>query len=102
MLLMVTLDLWAGNIGTDPKMGKIYIFDTSSYYAHREMEVAMWRFLTLSIFNNFPKQYPIIVSQIRTSTCPSRPPHWNEKKNVPYSTGHLHRKAEILGRYSCP
>ncbi|CZT08661.1 uncharacterized protein RAG0_13675 [Rhynchosporium agropyri] len=36
-------DLWEGNIGTDPKTGEIYIFDASSYYAHHEMELGMWR-----------------------------------------------------------
>ena len=36
-------DLWDGNIGTDPETGQIYIFDASSYYAHHEMEVAIWR-----------------------------------------------------------
>ncbi|KAH6632839.1 Fructosamine kinase-domain-containing protein [Chaetomium tenue] len=36
-------DLWGGKIGTDSKTGKIYIFDASSYYAHHEMEIAIWR-----------------------------------------------------------
>jgi fructosamine-3-kinase len=36
-------DLWGGNIGTDFKTGEIYIFDASSYYAHHEMEIAIWR-----------------------------------------------------------
>ncbi len=36
-------DLWDGNIGTDFKTGEIYIFDASVYYAHNEMEIAMWR-----------------------------------------------------------
>ncbi|KAK0517346.1 hypothetical protein JMJ35_000501 [Cladonia borealis] len=36
-------DLWDGNIGTDLETGETYVFDTSVYYAHNEMEVAMWR-----------------------------------------------------------
>ncbi|KAF2810622.1 uncharacterized protein BDZ99DRAFT_519318 [Mytilinidion resinicola] len=36
-------DLWDGNIGTDFETGEIYIFDASVYYAHNEMEIAMWR-----------------------------------------------------------
>ncbi|OIW25255.1 hypothetical protein CONLIGDRAFT_718125 [Coniochaeta ligniaria NRRL 30616] len=32
-----------GNIGTDSKTGEVRIFDASSYYAHNEMEVAIWR-----------------------------------------------------------
>lgn len=36
-------DLWNGNFGTAAKTGKLYIFDSSSYYAHNEMELAYWR-----------------------------------------------------------
>lgn len=36
-------DLWDGNVGTDFQTGEIYIFDASVYYAHNEMEIAMWR-----------------------------------------------------------
>jgi protein-ribulosamine 3-kinase len=36
-------DLWDGNIGTDFESGEIYVFDASVYYAHNEMEIAMWR-----------------------------------------------------------
>ena len=36
-------DLWDGNIGTSSTTGEIYIFDASSYYAHNEMEIAIWR-----------------------------------------------------------
>ena len=36
-------DLWDGNIGTDLETGEIYVFDASVFYAHNEMEVAMWR-----------------------------------------------------------
>lgn len=35
-------DLWDGNVGTDATTGELYCFDTSAYYAHYEMEVAMW------------------------------------------------------------
>ncbi|MCJ1384246.1 hypothetical protein MMC17_007362 [Xylographa soralifera] len=42
-------DLWDGNIGTDPKTGDIYIFDASSYYAHNEMDIAIWRSLPNSV-----------------------------------------------------
>jgi protein-ribulosamine 3-kinase len=36
-------DLWEENIGTDPRTGNIYIFDSCAYYAHHEMGVGMWR-----------------------------------------------------------
>ncbi|KAJ5834798.1 Fructosamine/Ketosamine-3-kinase [Penicillium robsamsonii] len=36
-------DLWDGNIGTSLENGELYIFDASVYYAHNEMEIAMWR-----------------------------------------------------------
>ena len=36
-------DLWEGNIGTDIATGNIYIFDPCCYYAHHEMELAIWR-----------------------------------------------------------
>jgi fructosamine-3-kinase len=36
-------DLWDGNVGTDFETGEIYVFDASVYYAHYEMEIAMWR-----------------------------------------------------------
>ncbi|KAJ4301290.1 hypothetical protein N0V90_003381 [Kalmusia sp. IMI 367209] len=37
------IDLWDGNIGTDSKSGQVYVFDASSYYAHHELEIAIWR-----------------------------------------------------------
>ncbi|KAI4658286.1 uncharacterized protein J4E79_007268 [Alternaria viburni] len=36
-------DLWDGNIGTDTTTGEIYAFDACAYYAHHEMEIAIWR-----------------------------------------------------------
>lgn len=36
-------DLWETNIGTDPRTGNIYIFDSCAYYAHHEMAIGMWR-----------------------------------------------------------
>lgn len=36
-------DLWDGNIGIDFETGEIYAFDASAYYAHNEMEIAIWR-----------------------------------------------------------
>lgn len=36
-------DLWGENIGTDPRTGEIYIFDSCAYYAHHEMATGMWR-----------------------------------------------------------
>jgi fructosamine-3-kinase len=36
-------DLWEENIGTDPRTGDIYIFDSCAYYAHHEMAIGMWR-----------------------------------------------------------
>lgn len=36
-------DLWEENIGTDPRTGDLYIFDSCAYYAHHEMAIGMWR-----------------------------------------------------------
>jgi protein-ribulosamine 3-kinase len=36
-------DLWGGNIGTLVETGEIVLFDAGSYYAHNEMDTAMWR-----------------------------------------------------------
>ncbi|KAK7949730.1 hypothetical protein PG988_016369, partial [Apiospora saccharicola] len=36
-------DLWEENIGTEPRTGELYIFDSSAYYAHHEMAMGMWR-----------------------------------------------------------
>ena len=35
-------DLWEGNIGTEYETGNIFIFDAAPYYAHNEMELAIW------------------------------------------------------------
>ncbi|KAF2658979.1 hypothetical protein K491DRAFT_702468 [Lophiostoma macrostomum CBS 122681] len=36
-------DLWDQNIGTDVESSEVYVFDAAAYYAHNEMEIAMWR-----------------------------------------------------------
>ncbi|KAI3393017.1 hypothetical protein diail_4896 [Diaporthe ilicicola] len=36
-------DLHEQNIGTEPRTGAIYIFDSCAYYAHHEMAMGMWR-----------------------------------------------------------
>ncbi|KAB5560257.1 Fructosamine kinase-domain-containing protein [Coniochaeta sp. 2T2.1] len=36
-------NLWEENLGTDPRTGEIYIFDSCAYYAHHEMALGMWR-----------------------------------------------------------
>lgn len=36
-------DLWDGNVATDAETGDLVIFDCGVYYAHNEMEVAIWR-----------------------------------------------------------
>ena len=40
---LIHADLWDVNTGTSYDTGDVYIFDAGSYYAHNEMEVAMWR-----------------------------------------------------------
>lgn len=40
---LIHADLWEGNTGTSPETGDVYVFDAGSYYAHNEMEIAMWR-----------------------------------------------------------
>jgi fructosamine-3-kinase len=54
-----TPDLWGGNIGTDSKTGDVYIFDASAYYAHHEMEIAIWRPHPLSVVGSgiYVKEY---------------------------------------------
>ena len=39
---LIHADLWDGNVGIDSVSGEIYIFDANVYYAHNEMEIAMW------------------------------------------------------------
>jgi protein-ribulosamine 3-kinase len=36
-------DLWEGNFGTDRSSGAVFMFDSNGYYAHYEMELALWR-----------------------------------------------------------
>ncbi|OAQ65121.1 protein kinase-like (PK-like) [Pochonia chlamydosporia 170] len=36
-------DLWGGNMGQDKTSGKLIFFDAGSFFAHNELEVAMWR-----------------------------------------------------------
>ncbi|KAI9750614.1 MAG: hypothetical protein M1815_001699 [Lichina confinis] len=36
-------DLWEGNAGTEFGTGNLFIFDSCAYYAHHEMELAIWR-----------------------------------------------------------
>jgi len=45
-------DLWDGNVGTDFESGEIYAFDASVYYAHNEMEIAMWRAKFCKVLNS--------------------------------------------------
>ena len=35
-------DLWKGNLGTDVKTGKYYLFDAGSFYGHHEFDFAIW------------------------------------------------------------
>ncbi|CAI6336637.1 unnamed protein product [Periconia digitata] len=55
-------DLWDGNVGTNFETGEIYVFDASVYYAHNEMEIAMWR-------GKFNK---VVASRIYTNTYLAR------------------------------
>ena len=36
-------DLWEGNFGTEVSSGNVFMFDSNGYYAHHEMELALWR-----------------------------------------------------------
>ena len=36
-------DIWDGNVGTSLETGEVYVFDASVYYAHYELEIALWR-----------------------------------------------------------
>lgn len=35
--------LWDQNVGVERQTGNVFIFDASSFYAHYEMEIALWR-----------------------------------------------------------
>lgn len=57
-------DMYEGNIGTDRETGKVMIFDASSFYAHNEMELGLWRWsdtmstFTESYLRHFPPTEP--------------------------------------------
>ena len=40
---LIHSDCWEGNIGTDYATGQIFVFDSGCFYAHHELEPAMWR-----------------------------------------------------------
>ncbi|KAI0540427.1 Fructosamine kinase-domain-containing protein [Xylaria digitata] len=40
---LIHADLWEGNTGTAFQNGNIYIFGSSAFYAHNEMEIGGWR-----------------------------------------------------------
>ena len=60
----INADMYEGNIGIDRKTGKVMIFDASSFYAHNEMELGLWRWddklrpFMKSYFNHFPPSEP--------------------------------------------
>lgn len=35
-------DLWEENFGTEESTGRLFMFDSNGYYAHHEMDLAMW------------------------------------------------------------
>lgn len=57
-------DLHEGNIGTDARTGDVIIWDASSFYAHNEMELGLWRWnkkmngFLESYFHYFEKSEP--------------------------------------------
>ncbi|KAL1854500.1 hypothetical protein Daus18300_011421 [Diaporthe australafricana] len=60
-------DLHEQNIGTEPRTGAIYIFDSCAYYAHHEMAMGMWRVdhhhmkareYRREYFRNYPRDEP--------------------------------------------
>ncbi|KIM96497.1 hypothetical protein OIDMADRAFT_132371, partial [Oidiodendron maius Zn] len=47
--------LWDQNVGVESRTGNVFIFDASSFYAHYEMEIALWRsemnkFLSMEVY----------------------------------------------------
>jgi protein-ribulosamine 3-kinase len=40
-------DMWEGNFGKDTDTGEIIFVDASSYYAHNELELGLWRWAPL-------------------------------------------------------
>ncbi|KAH6996360.1 Fructosamine kinase-domain-containing protein [Ilyonectria sp. MPI-CAGE-AT-0026] len=61
-------DLWNGNFGTTADTDTLYLFDSSGYYAHHEMEFALWRTrhhrmheqdYCSSYFNHHPRSEPV-------------------------------------------
>lgn len=67
-------DMYEGNIGSDRDSGKIMLFDASSYYAHNEMELGLWR------WNNVMSQFIESYLQI----CrPSEPvEEWDDRNRL--------------------
>lgn len=57
-------DMYSGNLGTNTETGEIVIFDASSFYAHNEMELGLWRWnetmpgFTESYLRHFEKSEP--------------------------------------------
>jgi protein-ribulosamine 3-kinase len=58
-------DMGEGNVGTDLDTGEIIFVDASSYYAHNEMELGLWRWsetmgrFTESYLRHFPPSEPV-------------------------------------------
>jgi protein-ribulosamine 3-kinase len=57
-------DLYEGNMGTHDESGEIIVWDASSFYAHNEMELGLWRWnkvmhsFTESYLRHFKKSEP--------------------------------------------
>ncbi|KAF2838779.1 hypothetical protein M501DRAFT_1011535 [Patellaria atrata CBS 101060] len=73
-------DLWDGNIGTSAETGDIYIFDANAYYAHNEMEIAMWR----ARFNKVVSGQVYLGSYLKR-TGKSEPAEQFEERSILYS-----------------
>jgi len=57
-------DMYAENFGTNAETGEVVVWDASSYYAHNEMELGLWRWnkvmqgFTASYLQYFEKSEP--------------------------------------------
>lgn len=83
-------DLWEGNVGTHRETGEIVLFDASSYYAHNEMDLGIWR----AKWNNF-RQNPYLREYVRNFPIAEpvegfddRNRLYSLKYNLNYSAGH--------------
>lgn len=88
-------DLWGGNMGTDKETGALLFFDAGSFFAHNEMDVAIWR------GNNAQNLGPTYLDEYKKVFPPSEPQDEFDDRNRLYSIKYdLNLSAAHLGEKS--